>query len=101
MMLAPLMTFIILFLADTAQKVEVTRFSDRVTVTNSRTGEETVLFYSNKLAILEEKDRVEQGSGAISVCRFEDDSRIRFFSNARYRFGELSKEKHLILVDEG
>lgn len=82
------------------QKVEVIRFSDRVVVKNNQTAEEKVLFFNNKLVILAEGDEVRQGSSAISECRFEDNGKLRFFASARYRFGTLSLEKHVIMVDD-
>jgi len=82
------------------QKVEVIRFSDRVVVKNNQTAEEKVLFYNDKLAILAEGDEVRQGTSAISECRFEDEGILRFFSRARFRFGTLSREKHVIMVDD-
>jgi hypothetical protein len=87
-------------LGQTPQKVELYRFSDRITVKNNRTAEETVMFYNNKMMLLSEDDEVRQGTSALSECRFEDDGRIRFFSRARFRFGTLSQEEHVVKVDE-
>jgi hypothetical protein len=87
-------------MGQTPQKVELFRFSDRIVVKNNRTAEETIMFYNNKMMLLSEADEVRQGTSAISECRFEDDGRMRFFSRARFRFGTLSQEEHIVKVDE-
>jgi len=98
MIFAPFLVMLSLGLAEDVQKVELYRFSDRVTVREGGTGKETVLFYDKKMILMDKEDEVVQGSQAISECRFEEDSRVRFFSRAVYRFGELSAEKKVIRI---
>ncbi len=82
------------------QKVEIFRFSDRVITVDGGTGKESVLFYNEKLALIEVGDEVRQGTGAISECRFQDDGCVRFFARARYRVGEQTEKRHVLLVEE-
>jgi hypothetical protein len=100
MVLSPLFLLLCVILGQSSQKVEVYRYSDRVMVREAATGKETVLFYNNKMSLLEEGDEVIQGSGGISECRFEDDGRVRFFSIATYQFGKLDLEEHIVRVLE-
>ena len=86
--------------AKAVQKVELYRFSDRVTVVKGGGGKETPLFYNNKVTLLDERDVVRQGSGAVSECRFQDGGKIRFFARACWRVGEQNDERHVILVEE-
>ncbi|MFH2001728.1 MAG: hypothetical protein ABIK28_18730, partial [Planctomycetota bacterium] len=60
----------------------------------------TTLFYNTKIVLMSENDEVLQGSSAISECRFEDNSKLRFFSRARYRLGSMNRDEHVILVDD-
>lgn len=99
-MLASLLMFLSLLGAAPQEKVEVTRFSDRVTVTFKDAEKETVLFYNSKLVVLEEKDRVDQGPQGVTVCRFADDSTIKFSSISRYSFEKLTPEKKTIRIDD-
>ena len=83
-----------------AQKVEIIRFSDKVTVREGTTGKETVLLYPNKRSLLQEGDKVIQGSGGQSECNFQNQTRVMFFGRGRYHFGELSQSVHIVKVDE-
>lgn len=85
---------------DVPQKVEVIRFSDKVTVREGATGKETVLLYVNKFALLQEGDEIIQGSGGRTECRFQNQTRIMFFGRTRYRFGPQKQELHVVKVDE-
>jgi hypothetical protein len=100
MVITPLGIIFCLLLGQGGQKVEVYRYSDRVMVREGQTGKETVLFYNNKMVLLEKDDEVDQGSSAISESRFEDDGRVRFFSRAVYRFGDLALDRHVVRVFE-
>ena len=95
----PLLFVWIALLTGEPERVEVTRFSDKVTVAFARTGQEKTLFYINKTILLEERDRVNQGSGAHSECRFEDGTLISFFSSASIRFEELVEKRHTVLLE--
>lgn len=82
------------------QMAEIYRYSDRIVVKDSRTLKETTLFYNTKMVLLSEDDEVMQGSRGLSECRFEDNSKLRFFSRARYRLGPMNQNEHVILVDD-
>lgn len=99
MMVVPFFVWALLMQGEPAQKVELTRFSDRVVYVKGQTGEESVMFYNNKLALLDAGDKVRQGSGAIGELRFEDDGRVRFFSIARYRIAKVTPEERTLEVE--
>ena len=100
MKLMAIVFFVAFGFTETVQKVEVTRFSDKVIIKDGETGKEVTKFYTNKMSLCSVGDRVRQGSGAISECRFEDDGLVRFFARARYRFAEMTDGSHVIDVEE-